>query len=330
MFRPFAKTRAPEFPANLIWLNSDALTMKSLHGKPVLIDFWTYSCVNCLRTLPHVKNLYSTYKKLGLTVIGVHSPEFEFEKDEKNVRNAVEQFGVDYPVVLDNDFSIWNAFANRVWPHVFLIDARGTIVFDHAGEGGGAEIEAAIQKTLLEIGVTKFPIIHPEGIVGGGVCYRTTPETYLGYLRGQIGNAHDKLPDSEEVFDDVATHSEGVPYLHGHWRQTAEFVEHTRSLSVATEYLSLKYSAFETNVVMGALDDREAVADVTIDGKPIPATMAGSDVVIDDDGKTHIHVTSHRLYSIIRADHYHNATLKISVRSAGLRMYAFTFGGCKP
>lgn len=329
MFRSFAKTCVPEFPADLTWLNSDVLTMKELRGKPVLIDFWTYSCVNCLHTLPHVKNLYKKYKKLGLTIVGVHSPEFEFEKDEKNVRNAIEHFGIEYSVVLDNDFAIWNAFANRVWPHVFLIDARGTIVFDHAGEGGDVEIEMAIHKTLQDIGVTKFPIVASAGTHGDGVCYRTTPETYLGYLRGSVGNAHDALPDSEYAFDDSADHVEGVPYLHGHWRQTSEYVEHTRSLPIATEYLSMKYSAFETNLVMGALDDREAIVEITLDGKSIPATMAGNDVVIDDSGKSHIHVMGHRLYSIIRADHYHNATLKISVRSAGLRMYAFTFGGCK-
>ncbi len=329
MFRSFAKTRVPEFPPKLSWLNSGPLTMKSLKGKPVLIDFWTYSCVNCLRTLPHVKRWHDRYTKLGLTVIGVHSPEFEFEKDEKNVRGAMERFGVEYPVVLDNDFAIWKQFANRVWPHVFLIDAHGAIVFDHAGEGGTAEIEKEIQKTLSEIGVTKFPVIPPDGVFGGGVCHRTTPETYLGYLRGAIGNAHDTLPDSEVAFDDAGGHEEGMPYLHGHWQQTSEYVEHTRSLSVATEYLSLKYSAFEVNLVMGALDDREAIVDVTIDGKPVPPTMAGADVVIDNDGKTHIHVVGHRMYSIIRGDHYHNATLRISVRSAGLRMYAFTFGGCK-
>ena len=150
MFRSFTKTRVPEFPPKLSWLNSGPLTMKSLKGKPVLIDFWTYSCVNCLRTLPHVKRWHDRYTKLGLTVIGVHSPEFEFEKDEKNVRGAMERFGVEYPVVLDNDFAIWKQFANRVWPHVFLIDAHGAIVFDHAGEGGTAEIEKEIQKTYRQ------------------------------------------------------------------------------------------------------------------------------------------------------------------------------------
>lgn len=328
-FRGFGKTRAPEFPAGLAWLNSELITMKSLKGKPILIDFWTYTCVNCLRTLPQVKRWYKAYAKLGLTVIGVHSPEFDFEKQEENVRRAIEDLGIEYPVVLDPDFAIWNLYANRVWPHTFLIDALGTIVYDHEGEGGAAQTEMAIQKALTASGAKKLPAIAPDSSGGEGACYRTTPETYLGYLRGHVGNAHEKLPDTEEAFDDIDDRANDVPYLHGHWRIAPEFVEHTRTLAVATEYLQMSYAAFETNLVMGALDDREAVIDVTIDGKPIPASMAGIDVVIDDAGNTHVHVTNHRMYNIIRADHYHRATLKISVKSAGLRMFAFTFGGCK-
>lgn len=329
MLRSFAKTRAPEFPNGLRWLNSEPLTMKALHGKPVLIDFWTYSCVNCLRTIPTVKNLYKLYKNFGLTVIGVHSPEFDFEKDEANVQRAITDLGIEYPVVLDNDFAIWKSFANRVWPHVFLVDHKGRIVFDHAGESGAREIESAIQSALAETGVATLPIIAPAAITNSGVCHRTTPETYLGYLRGHIGNAHEKLPDAEETFDDDVAHEEGVPYLHGHWRQAGEYIEHTRSLPASTEYLQLQYSAFDLNLVMGALDDREVVIDVTIDGKPIPATMAGTDVVVDDAGKTHVHLSSHRMYAIIKGDHYHTATLKMSVKAAGIRMYAFTFGGCR-
>lgn len=329
MFRAFAKTRAPEFPKSLCWLNSEPLTMKQLRGKPVLIDFWTYSCVNCVRTIPTIKNLYKMYTSFGLTVIGVHSPEFDFEKDEANVRTAISEHGIEYPVILDNDFKIWNLFANRVWPHVFLIDRKGTIVFDHAGEGGAGAIAAAIQSALADAGATHMPIVAPDRTVERGVCHRTTPETYLGYLRGALGNAHDILPDSDAAFDDDADHEDDTPYLHGHWRQSSEYIEHTRSLPSATEFLRIQYSAFDVNLVMGALDNREAVIDVTLDGKPIPATMAGTDIVIDESGKTHIHLTNHRMYSIVRGDHYHSATLKLNLKTAGVRMYAFTFGGCR-
>ncbi len=327
--RGFGKTRAPEFPPNLSWLNSEPLTMKSLRGKPVLIDIWTYSCVNCLRTLPHIKRWHEEYGKRGLTVIGVHSPEFAFEKERANVEKAIEAYDVAYPVVIDNDFAVWNAYANRYWPHVFLIDAAGSIIYDHVGEGGVTETELAIQGALKAIGVEDLPAIPPDGTEGAGKCYRTTPEIYLGYLRGHIGNAHDKLPDTEEAYDDAVEHVEAVPYLHGHWQIGAEHVEHTRALAAATEYLSLMYSAFGVNVVMGSTDGKEKTLTITIDGKPVPETMAGADCVVDDHGVTHVHVQEHRMYTIVNADHYHSGTLRIAVKESGIQLFALTFGGCK-
>lgn len=326
----FAKTWAPEFPFNLVWLNSDPLMMKKLRGEIVLIDFWTYSCVNCLRTLPHVKRFYEKYAKFGLNVIGVHSPEFAFEKEQENVEAAVMDLGVKYPVVLDSDFAVWNLYANRAWPHLYLVDGRGRIVYEHVGEGGEGETENAIREALREIGAMNLPAVEDNGHDhGDGVCYPTTPEIYLGYLRGHIGNAHDKMPDAEDAYDDVGEKVDDVPYIHGHWKGTAEYVEHMRSLAVATEYLALKYKAFEVNVVMGTANDEEAIVDVVIDGKPVPASMAGKDVVIDANGTTHVHVRQHRMYNVINADHYHSATLKLGVRHAGVRMFALTFGGCK-
>jgi len=245
------------------------------------------------------------------------------------VRRAVHELGIEYPVVLDSNFAVWDTYANRVWPHAFLVDALGTIAYDHQGEGGAVDIETAIQSALRAAGVMNLPPVSPDAAHGSGVCHRTTPEIYLGYLRGHIGNAHEKLPDTEEAFDDIEHRADDVPYLHGHWRIAPEYIEHTRTLPVATEFLQMSYAAFEVNLVMGALDDREAIVRVTIDGKPIPASMAGEDVVIDDSGDTHIHVTYHRMYRIVRADHYHRANMKLSVQNAGLRAFAFTFGGCK-
>jgi thiol-disulfide isomerase/thioredoxin len=327
--RGFGKIRAPEFPPQLVWLNSAPLTMKALRGKPVLIDIWTYSCVNCVHMLPHVKRWHDTYSAFGLTVIGVHSPEFVFEKDVENVRRALAFYDLPYSVVLDNEYALWNAYANRYWPHLFLIDAAGFIVYDHVGEGGITETELAIQNVLLAQGAKGLPSIPPDGTEGAGKCYRTTPETYLGYLRGHIGNVHDKLPDTEEIYDDQGVHDEGVPYLHGHWNITAEYAEHTRSLAVGTEYVLLMYSAFRVNMVMGSADGMEKIITLTLDGKPIPQTMAGADCVIDDDGVTHVHVREHRMYTLIHADHYHSGTLRVFARESGVQLFAYTFGGCK-
>lgn len=323
-----SKKRAPEFPEGLVWLNSRPLTMAELRGKPVLLDFWTYSCVNCIRTIPHIQSLFAQYKKAGLVVIGVHSPEFAFEKEEKNVIQAIEDFGITYPIVLDSNFAIWDQYANQYWPHVFLVDHQGNIVHDHAGEGGELDTERAIALALQASGATKLPSIISKESDAHGACYRPTPELYLGYLRGHIGNAGDALPETEEAFTDEAHHENDIVYAHGHFRITGEYIEHTRSLAVATEYLALKYHAFSVNAVVGALDDREVILDILFDGKPVPASMAGKDLVIDSSGNTHVHISRHRMYEFIRADHFHDASLKILVKNAGVKIYAFTFGGC--
>lgn len=317
---------APEFPDGLVWLNGGSLMMRKLAGKPVLIDFWTYSCVNCQRTLPHLKRWHETYAKLGLTIIGVHTPEFAFEKEEKNVAKAIKRYDIPYPVVLDNDYAVWNLYANRWWPRKFLVDKDGVIVYDHVGEGGYAETEHAIQQALMDCGVKKFPDVPPDSGVGGAVCYRTTPELYLGYLRGVFGNAGQFLPDAEEAFTDMASeHDDDVPYLHGHWRIANEYVEHVKTLSAATEYLLLKYSAFGANLVLGA--EKACEVDIELDGLPLGEDMMGDDVIMKG-GRSVVMVKEARMYRLTKAQVYHRATLKLKVKTAGLRMYAFTFEGC--
>lgn len=327
-----SKVTASDFPKGLTWFNSEPLSLKKLLGKPVLIDFWTYSCINCIRTLPHLKAWHEAYAKKGLTIIGVHTPEFEFERDEDNVSKALNDFQITYPVVLDADYKIWNLYANRWWPRKFLIDKDGSIVYDHIGEGGYAETEQAIQKALSQIGVTDLPIIKPDMSVGGGICYRTTPETYLGFLRGRFGNADSFVPNEEASFTDPGEHAEDMAYLHGHWKVTGESIRHERKLPAATEYLLLKYSAFSVNVVMGTTDpgtSKTAEIEVEIDGKPIPQDMAGEDVRIGKDGRATVTVKKSRLYRIVNSAAYHRATLKIKTISANLELLALTFGGCK-
>ncbi|KJK24422.1 thioredoxin [Burkholderiaceae bacterium 16] len=142
--------KAPEFAGVDQWLNSPPLTMSSLQGKVVLVDFWTYTCINCINTLPYVKQWYDKYKDQGLVVVGVHTPEFPFEKSTDNVKAAIKRFGIRYPVAQDNSYATWNAFSNQYWPAVYLIDASGKIVYKHLGEGQYEETEAVIQKLLAE------------------------------------------------------------------------------------------------------------------------------------------------------------------------------------
>ncbi|MBU1126148.1 MAG: thioredoxin-like domain-containing protein [Patescibacteria group bacterium] len=323
------KVKAPEFPKGLKWLNGNARTMKQLLGKVVLVDFWTYSCINCQHTLPHLVDWHKKYAKYGLVIVGVHTPEFAFEKDEENVKKAIKDSNVSYLVVLDNDYKIWNAYTNRWWPRKFLIDSHGDIVYDHIGEGGYAETESAIQKALTEIGAKNLPPIEPDVSVGGGICYRTTPETYLGFMRGRFANAEGFIPNAEQVYSDASEHQEDIVYLHGHWKIASEFVEHTKKLPSANEYLALKYSSFSVNLVMGLSAKKTGVIEIELDGRPLPEDMAGRDVKIGIDGKAMVNIKEHRMYRLIEADTYHRGTLKIKTAADNVRFYAFTFGGCK-
>ncbi|MBI2033935.1 MAG: redoxin family protein, partial [Candidatus Liptonbacteria bacterium] len=150
--RPRFFMNAPEFPKDLIWLNSKPIQMADLRGKAVvLIDFWTYSCVNCIRSMPYLKEWHERYKDKGLVIVGVHTPEFAFEKEKDNVLKAVKDFGITYPVVMDNDYAIWQLYANRFWPRKYLVSSDGQIAYDHTGEGGYTETEEEIQKALLEL-----------------------------------------------------------------------------------------------------------------------------------------------------------------------------------
>lgn len=325
------KVRAPEFPKGLPWVNSKALTMKRLTGKVVLLDFWTYSCVNCIRTLPHLKRWHDTYKDKGLVIIGVHTPEFDFEKDQENVEKAITDFQLEYPIVLDADYKIWNLYANRWWPRKFLIDAEGSIVYDHIGEGGYAETEQAIQKALVQGGETDLPAIKPDMSVGGGICYRTTPETYLGFLRGRFGNSKALAPNEESDFTDVDDHEEDLAYLHGHWTVSGESAKHERKLPGASEYLLMKYSAFSVNLVMGTTDKgtaKTAQVEIELDGQPLPEDMAGEDVKYKNN-KAIVTVKKSRMYRLVDSDTYHRGTLKIKTGAGNLELFAFTFGGCK-
>jgi thiol-disulfide isomerase/thioredoxin len=327
-FHRLSRVRAPDFPGRLTWLQGDAQTLKSLRGQVVLVDFWTYSCVNCLRTQPHLNRWQKLYADKGLVIIGVHTPEFSFEKDEKNVARAVHDLGIDYPVVLDPDYKLWHAYANQYWPRKYLINKDGYIVYDHIGEGGYAETEMAIQKALKDIGVTDLPPVPPDEGSAGNICYRTTPETYLGYLRGAFGNTEQFLPDTEEVFADVAEHADDTPHLYGHWTVKAECVEHSRKLSTANEYLALKYSAFAVNLVMGTSDGRTAVVEIELDGLPLPKDLAGEDVRLEKDGRATVTLKEHRMYRLINAKMYHRGTLKIKTASGNVQMFVFTFRGC--
>jgi thiol-disulfide isomerase/thioredoxin len=310
-------TRAPEFPSNLEWLNSKPLTMKSLRGKVVLIDFWTYSCVNCLRTLPHVRRWNAVYKEKGLVVIGVHTPEFAFEGVKANVEAAVNELWVNFSVVLDPDREIWDLYTNHWWPRKLLIDHNGKIVYDHVGEGGYEETEKAIQNALRSSGAKSFPKIDALAVGTDEVCHPLTPETYLGYERGNYANRN--VEARHTITYRKTKGRDDMPSLEGTWNVDSEF-------AVSKEgALHMPYMAGEVNLVMDPNGHERRTVVIEKDGKPLLHTEAGDDVSFEQE-KSVVYVDSPRMYRLILSDRHHEGVLTLRAPE-GTRLYAFTFGG---
>jgi len=324
-------TVAPDFPSGLRWLNSSApLSLRrDLRQKAVLIEFWTYSCVNCLRGLPYLKRWHEKYQKLGLAVIGIHTPEFSFEKEEKNVKEALRRFGITFPVVLDNDYKIWNQYANAWWPRKLLINTKGEVVFDHIGEGGYMETETMIR------GILRKELRWPEDALPpaettkegetGGICYQSTPEIYLGYGRGQVGT-NDLLRDRVMQYHSPARTEFNQWYLEGVWEARKEFIEHLKD--AGGDFLEVRFSAFSVNCVMESAE--EAELHLVLNGGPIKQDKIGRDVELLPDGTSVVCVKEPRMYNLISSPQFIEGDLKILVNKSGVKFYAFTFGGCEP
>jgi cytochrome c biogenesis protein CcdA/thiol-disulfide isomerase/thioredoxin len=305
---------APEFVDNQEWFNTPGnrpLTLRSLRGRVVLVDFWTYSCINCLRTLPYLTAWDRTYRRDGLTIVGVHSPEFPFEKDAGNVQEAIERNGIRYPVVQDNDLATWSAYGTRYWPSEYFIDARGRVRFVHYGEGEYGEKEQIIRELLKEAG-------HSVGKGTSGAhgiepsAGVTTPETYLGAARAERFVNPTLSPGSHD-FGDPASPGPNEFAYGGRWNITLD------SATAKGGSLELNFGARRVYLVLGSPGQPSSVR-VLLDGKPIPASLAGSDV---HAGR--VTVTGQRLYELVDLPvvGHHLLTLE---PEAGLIAYAFTFG----
>jgi len=316
----FSKAKAPELRANT-WLNSPPLAWKDLRGKVVMVDFMTYSCVNCVRTFPHMRYLWSRLKDKGFVLIGVQTPEFSFEKDLRNIEDAIRRHGLEYPIAVDNDYQIWNAFGNRYWPAQFFVDHEGHIQHSRAGEGGEGEIEEWVSLLLKQAG---RPVDLGQGPHEEEVVLRdpVTPETYCGFLRNTgMGNPAECDTEGRCFYHDKdKAHQLGVIYLDGQWRQAEEHLEHE---GTERGHILLRYVAGEVNLVMTS--ESKARVEALLDDRPVPPGLRGADLV-EEKGRTFINVDRQDMFRIVKVKGAEMHQLTLVSDAPGLRCYAYTFG----
>lgn len=304
---------APEFAGIQAWLNSNPLTIKELKGKVVMIDFWTYSCINCVRTLPYITKWDRTYRDKGLVIIGVHAPEFEFERDISNVKNALKAHNIEYPVAIDNKLDTWTAFENRYWPAHYLIDKEGKVVYTHFGEGNYAETENNIRHLL---GLDQKADAVPEASVS---IKDQTPETYLGTSRAEHFASPEKLVGDSANFSLPKFLPTDHWALSGKWR-----IEDERIISQqAGAKLQLNFTAGKVFLVLGTQTKKPITATLTLNGEPINVA-AGKDAP-----RGILTIKNHTLYELVNQPSVKNGLLEINVSEPGLEAYAFTFGNCQ-
>lgn len=305
---------APQFFPGGQWFNSQPLSIGDLRGKVVLVDFWTYTCINCIRTLPYLRAWYEKYEQDGLEIVGVHSPEFAFEKKAGNVRGAIAQNKLRYPVMQDNDFKTWDAFGNQFWPAKYLIDARGRVRYTHFGEGDYDVTERAIRSLLAEAGSTRLGS-EVDVEAETAESFEITPETYIGFDR--VDRSEGVKP-SRSVTDygrkpvDLPT---STFRLGGQWRVRDEEGEAGRGA-----FIDFRVEARRTFLVMRTASGRPAKVDVLLDGKPVSAADAGEDV---RNGS--LTVDSDRMYRLLDTGRIENHVLTLKPEP-GVQLYAFTFG----
>jgi cytochrome c biogenesis protein CcdA/thiol-disulfide isomerase/thioredoxin len=304
--------KAPDFTDITQWINTDdeqPLTLTGLRGKVVLIDVWTYSCINCIRTLPHVRGWYDKYEKDGLVIVGLHAPEFEFEKDEGNVRKAIKEYDITYPVAMDNDFGTWNAYQNQYWPAEYLIDAKGYVRHTHFGEGNYEDTEQAIKSLLREANPRDAKALAGTTRVADAAIQANTPETYVGYARAErfagmpVGGAL-----GEQKRDVFATYDPAARLQTTQWDFDGEWnVKDERAIAGDKAAIDFHYDAANVYLVLGD------------DGHP-------GTVIVHDGAETRkVPVDGHDLYTLRSSTKAVDQTMRIEIPK-GISAYAFTFG----
>lgn len=309
---------APNFQGISAWINSPPLNISQLKGKVVIVDFWTYSCINCIRSIPHLNAWYNAYGNNGLVIVGVSTPEFQFEHNYTNVYDAVQHFGIKYPVALDNNYSTWDAYSNQYWPADYIIDANGDVRYYSFGEGNYNQTEQVIRELLISAGYTiqsNFTNV-PLDVNFSGI---RTPELYVGYekARAPLGNQQQFTPNATVNYSQTNITQNNLVYFSGEWYNAPDGM-----IAVNNESkIYLNYSAEKVNIVASG---NESKIIVHLDDKNLTQQYLGADMNISDGEAVGI-INSSRLYNIVAAPSYGNHTLEITA-SQGFKLYTFTFG----
>ena len=315
--------QAPDVVGIAYYLNTTPEKLrKEMEGKVILYDIWTYSCINCVRTLPYITAWDEKYSDQGLLIIGIHSPEFEFEKDPENVKMAIEKYGINYPVVLDNDMETWKAFENRYWPRKYIADHEGYIRYDHIGEGGYQETEKIIQQLLDEravaLGIQMASAAPLVDIKSFEHTMFRTPELYFGYNfaqnRNQLGSEEGFQPNKIVSYSEPEKIDLHKFYLTGKW------LNHEDSMELISETGSIKllYNAKEVNIVT----KNDAELEIFLDGQPLDSKYSGIDITSEN----RLTVSEPNLYNIINSDTSSSHIIEIKVLGKGFQIFTFTFG----
>ncbi len=307
---------APNIQGISGWINSNALNISQLRGKVVLIDFWTYSCINCIRSIPHLNAWYSAYGNSGLVIVGVSTPEFQFEHNYSNVYNAVKQFGIKFPVALDNNYSTWDAYNNHYWPADYLVDTHGNIQYITFGEGDYNQTELAIRKLLQNAGYSIQPNLTNVAL-GVNFSMINTPEIYLGWARARspLGNAQGFVENQTINYTKPNTTLQNTVYLSGNWYNSPDGM-----VAVNDSKLFLTYSARNVNIVASG----NSTITVKLDGNVLPRSDYGADDSMLNGNAT-AKIGPSRLYVIVNGTTYGTHQLEIDA-SPGFKLYTFTFG----
>lgn len=337
--------RAPGIEGIAHWVGSPPLSLSDLRGQVVLLDFWTYTCVNCIRTLPQLREWNDRYGDEGLVVLGIHTPEFEFEKSVDNVSQAAQSLGVAWPVAMDNDYVTWDNYENLFWPTKYLIDARGRIRYHRVGEGGYAVFEERIRELLTERnGQASGPAYAPDLEHNPDSAYQESPdreitrELYAGYERGDFEREYygrgfvgqDEfytMPGQQLLLESPKYKEPGFLYFQGPWINEEQYAAYAKSPANFEDHVSLVYSGRTVNAVLGPTHAGPIRVQALQDGSFLTEEEAGADVVLGEDGESFLLVDRPRMYQVVANPFYQQRKeLQLRLGGEGLKVYAFTFG----